>query len=90
MTIACLVCDHANEALLNQRMAISVEIFVHRGPFSLIMVTSLETIAGRASFSPPAAAVAQDANRNGSLSGRGTLRYTKDWSPKPQFPWPGV
>ena len=50
MTIVCFVCGHADEALLNHRMAISVEIFVPRGPFSLIMVTSLETIAGRASF----------------------------------------
>lgn len=90
MTIACLVCDHANEPLLNQRMAINVEILVHRGRFSLIMVTSLETTAGRVSCSPPAAAVVQDANRSGSLPGRGSLRYTKDWSPKPRFPWPGV
>ncbi len=29
MTIACLVCDHANEALLNQRMTISGEMLVH-------------------------------------------------------------
>ena len=86
MTIACLVCDHANEALLNESMTISVGILVHRGRFSRIMVTSLEAIAGRASFSSPATAVVQDANRNGGLSARASFRYTKTGAQNPNSP----
>ena len=91
MTIVCLVCDHANETLLNQRMTISVEILVHRGRFSRIMLTSLEPSSkGTASFSAGGRRGVQGANRNGTLSGSASLRYTKTGAQNPNSPGAGV